>query len=162
MARAAGKGFLSIRAIKKHMRQCWSYLLVFWWKLLDTLQHGATGAPQRLLARGDERDEHDEHDDDARIRAPRPIPMLPALALLHDAWRQAPDFLCSPASRITDHVWLGNAMNAADASFMAGIDAVVNVTQEVPNLYPARCTYCQIAVRDVQRCTLPYLSLIHI
>ena len=125
---------------KTMMRQCAGYLQVLVWKLMDAFQHGSHGAPRRL-----EQTEHGlvEH---------------PPRSLVADAWCQVGMFLQLPASLILERLWVGNAVNAADLAFLErhNIRYIVNVTQEVPNLYEDSRCYCQLSLRDVEGCTLPW------
>jgi hypothetical protein len=122
------------------MRQYCAYVQVLVWKLIDTLQHGSRGAPRRL-----------EHTSAGLVEVAR-------RSLLRDAWLQTHMFLRRPASPVLDRLWVGSALNAADRTFLAchNIRYIVNVTQEVPNLYEDTLCYCQVALRDVEGCTLPW------
>ena len=123
------------------MQQCAGYLQVLVWKLLDAFQHGSRGAPRRLEQT--ERGRLVEH---------------PPRSLFVDAWCQVGMFLQLPASPILEGLWVGNALNAANLAFLErhNIRYIVNVTQEVPNLYEDSRCYCQLSSRDVEGCTLPW------
>ena len=120
--------------------QCYAYLQVLTCKLFDTLQHGAHGAPKRIsLAAGTE-------------------VTTPPLPLYRDMWMQTHMFWQQDASLVIERLWVGSAINAADWAFLTrnNIRYIVNVSQEVPNLYEDRIRYCQVQTRDVTGCTLPW------
>ena len=126
------------------LEQCWAVLRILAWKLADTLQHGANGTPRRLEARNT-----GELVDVGRR------------ALLRDMWLQTHLFLSLPPSPVLTNLWLGSAMNAADRTWLRaqGIACIVNVSQEVPNLYADEAgtfEYCQLQLRDVEGCQLPW------
>ena len=54
------------------------------------------------------------------------------------------------------NLFVGSAKNAADWTFLRENDvkAVVNVTEEIPNFYPAHLTYHTLSVRDIENASL--------
>lgn len=122
------------------LRQYIAYAQVLVWKLLDTLRHGEEGTPRRLEL------------------TPRGVMELPRRSLLRDLWLQTHMFLCLPATPILDRLWVGSALNAANKAWLKShaIRFVVNVSQEVPNLYEDELDYCQLTLRDVEGCTIPW------
>ena len=122
------------------MRQCYAYAQVLVWKLFDTLRHGNAGSPQRIET------------------SSTGMVALPRRSLLRDMWLQTHMFLCLPASAILDRLWVGSALNAADKGWLTrnSVRYVINVSQEVPNLYDDELEYCQLQLRDVEGCTIPW------
>lgn len=122
------------------LRQCYAYVQVLVWKLLDTLQHGNAGSPHRIET------------------SSTGLVTLPRRSLLRDMWLQTHMFVCLPPSLIVDRLWVGSALNAADRGWLTrnSVSCVVNVSQEVPNLYQQDLEYCQLQLRDVEGCSIPW------
>lgn len=134
-----------------------SYIVVLIYKAGDFFAHGgARDAPHRLRLELDAARASEAEEGNAR-RQPRKLVTCPPPLALHDIWYQTYDFLTSSASQILDLLWLGNALNAADVAFMrrVPIQAVVNLSAEVPNVFEKEILYCTCNSRDIIGCTLP-------
>ena len=61
------------------------------------------------------------------------------------------DLLKKP-NHIIDNIYLGNAYNACDTTFLNNnnIKNIINVTREIPNWYPEKYRYLKIPVRDTR------------
>lgn len=66
-------------------------------------------------------------------------------------WQQMYSLLFDPPTLIVDGIYLGNAMNASCQSILEEhkIDAILNISQELPNFYPASYTYLRVSVKDL-------------
>ena len=107
-------------------------------------------APQRLRLTASSADHHHSGE--------QLVVVVPPQHPIYDIWNQMGDFFSSSASQILDRLWLGNALNAADAAFLRRVPvrAVVNLSAEVPNLFEEDVLYCQCNVSDIIGCTLPF------
>ena len=136
-----------------------SYIVVLIYKAGDFFAHGgARDAPHRLRLELDAAARTGEAEEEGGARQQqRKLIACPPPRALHDIWYQTYDFLTSSASQILDLLWLGNALNAADVAFMrrVPIQAVVNLSAEVPNVFEKEILYCTCHSRDIIGCTLP-------
>ena len=126
--------------------QATAYVRVLMHKLVDFLYHGGSqGAPERIQVTDTE---------DHMVR-------IPPSTWWYDIYTQWTVFFWSPASLIVEGLWLGGALNAQDYGFMEreNIKAVVNLSQEVPDLHLPHVTYCRCSVRDQKGCQLPLRGL---
>ena len=151
-------GFLLSYSNKKaRMMQAAAYARVILFKVMDFVRHAriidvSESAPARLRCAAD-------GDDNVEDEEPR---LLPPSSWWYDIFTQLGPFLTSPASLIIENLWLGNALNANDRDFLtrARVRAVVNLSQEVPNLLLPHVTHCQYRARDEVGCALPLRWLV--
>ena len=131
------------------LRQCYLYLRVLLAKAVDSMVHGIGEPPPRERC-GGEGGGAGGYDELVVVERPRGA----VSNIYHDLFL----FFGHRATRVGERLWVGSALNAADAHFVRSVPIVgiVNVTPEVPRLFEAEgVLYHQILVRDDAGCDIP-------
>ena len=123
--------------------QIWVYAHLAAAKVLDTAWNGMGHQPRRLEYQ--ENKEEDEEEGGGQ----QPWILVTPYSRLYNVMLDS-TLLMHPAAKLVEGLWIGNALNAANHSFLQreGITGIINVTPEVPNFYENDISYCNIVVRD--------------
>lgn len=136
--------------------QFWVYAHLAGAKLADTAWHGMGRQPRRLEyhardegARSPQDEAEDGTEGKGKEEQEEPWILVRPYSRLYNVMLDSA-LLLHPAAQLVDGLWIGNACNAANHSFLRreGITGIINVTPEVPNFYERDIAYCNIVVRD--------------
>lgn len=124
--------------------QIWVYAHLAAAKVLDTAWNGMGHQPRRLEYKNNKED-----DEETGEGGGQPWILVTPYSRLYNVMLDS-TLLMHPAAKLVEGLWIGNALNAANHSFLKreGITGIINVTPEVPNFYENDITYCNIVVRD--------------